>query len=312
MKSELALLRRLPSMKALLFFNTVGKHLNLVRAGQELHLTQGALSRQIKTLEVHLGVELFRRLPRGLAFTEEGEVLYAFCQSAFDTLNSGLQRLSVVADRQTLVVSVARSFALRVLSSRLPRFTQAYPWVDLQVDTHRYFADMETSGTDVSIRLGKSDLSASPTQVLTDDAIWAVATPAISRRIRARTRGGDVVRPALLMYSERDDWNNWLAAGHKSVPLDGATLRFNDSATMLNTAEAGMGFCVVRACLARDAIEAGRLVRVWSNELHDGLRYFAISTLRPKPAIKPFLAWLATEFCATAAGTRGTSGTALR
>lgn len=301
MKSEPGLLRRLPSMKALLFFNTVGKHLNLVRAGQELHLTQGALSRQLKTLEVHLGVELFRRLPRGLAFTEDGEVLYAYCQSAFDTLNSGLQRLSLVAGRQTLVVSVARSFALRVLSSRLPRFIRACPWVDLQVDTHRFLADLETSGADISIRLGKSDASANPTPILTDDAIWAVATPAIGRRIRARMRGGDAVRPALLRYSERDDWGNWLAAGHKSVPLDGTTVRFSDSATMLNAAEAGMGFCVARACLARDAIEAGRLVRVGDDELHDGLRYFAISTSRPKAAIKPFLAWLTKEFCAVSA-----------
>ena len=90
--AQASLLRRLPSMKALLFFNVVGRHLNLVRAGEELHLTQGALSRQIKLLEQHLGVALFRRLARGLAFTQEGETLYAYSQQAFGTLDAGLRR----------------------------------------------------------------------------------------------------------------------------------------------------------------------------------------------------------------------------
>ena len=149
-----ALLRSLPSLKALLFFNTVAKHLNLVRAGEELHLTQGALSRQLKALEDHLGVSLFKRGPRGLAFTQEGEILYDYCQRAFDTLGTGLRHLSVVAERETLVVSVARSFAVRVLAPRIAGFVQAHPWVDLRIDIHRYFAHLDSSGADISIRLG--------------------------------------------------------------------------------------------------------------------------------------------------------------
>ncbi|WP_025140628.1 LysR substrate-binding domain-containing protein [Achromobacter sp. DH1f] len=293
------LIRRLPSMKALLFFNVVGRHLNLVRAGQELHLTQGALSRQVKMLEQHLGVELFRRLPRGLAFTQEGETLYAYSQQAFDTLNAGLRRLSLVAGRQTLVVSVARSFALRVLASRLPRFLQAYPWVDVQIDTHRYFADLETSGADVSIRLtdGHFD-SGYRQQRLTDDASWAVASPAVARRMKARQSQGARFKPVLLSNSERDDWNRWLDAGNPSIPLDEATLKFNDSAPMLQAVETGLGFCVARAALVRDAIEAGTLIRVWKQDIHDGLCYRAISAPRDKPALEPFLQWLDEEFVA--------------
>jgi len=292
-----ALIRRLPSMKALLFFNVVGRHLNLVRAGQELHLTQGALSRQIKMLEQHLGVALFRRMPRGLAFTQEGETLYAYSQQAFGTLNAGLRRLSLVAGRQTLVVSVARSFALRVLASRLPRFLQAHPWVDVQIDTHRYFADLETSGADVSIRLTDNHFDTGYRhRQLTDDASWVVASPAVARRMAARKTQGPPFRPMLLSNSERDDWNRWLATGNRSVSLDEAALQFNDSATMLQAVEAGLGFCVARATLARDAVEAGALARVWKQEMHDGLCYRAISAPRDKPALEPFLQWLDEEF----------------
>jgi len=105
------LLRTLPSIKALLVFNTVAKHLNFVRAADELHMTQGALSRQVKALEEHLGVVLFKRGPRGLSFTQEGDLLYDYSRRAFDTLGTGVRHLSVSSGRKTLVVSVARSFA---------------------------------------------------------------------------------------------------------------------------------------------------------------------------------------------------------
>ena len=295
--AQASLIRRLPSMKALLFFNVVGRHLNLVRAGEELHLTQGALSRQIKLLEQHLGVALFRRLARGLAFTQEGETLYAYSQQAFGTLDAGLRRLSLVAGRQTLIVSVARSFALRVLASRLPRFVREHPWVDLQIDTHRYFADLETSGADVSIRLTDSHFETGHRhRKLTDDASWLVASPAVARRMAARKTQATPLRPVLLSNSERDDWSRWLAAGNRSVQPEEATLQFNDSATMLQAVEAGMGFCVARATLVQDAVKAGALVRVWKQEMRDGLCYRAISAVRDKPALAPFLQWLDEEF----------------
>lgn len=288
-------------MKALLFFNVVGRHLNLVRAGEELHLTQGALSRQMKMLEEHLGVTLFRRMARGLAFTQEGETLFAYSQHAFGTLDAGLRRLSLVAGRQTLVVSVARSFAIRVLASRLPRFMQKYPWVDLQIDTHRYFADLDTSGADVSIRLTDNDPDAGYRhRKLTNDSSWLVASPAIARRLISRTTRGTPFQPVLLSNCERDDWNRWLSAGNRAIQPIETKLQFNDSATMLQAVEAGLGFCVARVPLVRDAIQAGTLTRVWKQEMHDGLCYRAISAKRDKPALAPFLQWLNEEFPADA------------
>jgi DNA-binding transcriptional LysR family regulator len=291
------LLRRMPSMKSLFFFNVVARHQNLVRAGQELHLSQGALSRQIKALEQHLGIELFRRTPRGLAFTQEGETLYAYTEQAFGTLTAGLQRLSLVPGPQTLVVSVARSFAVCVLAPRLAQFVQAHPWVNLQIDTHRYFADLETSGADVSIRLSEGEFTSGYRhQVLTDDACWLVATPAVAKRLRSPDSSAGALPTVLLRNSERDDWTRWVAAGNHTVAHIDTSLQFNDSATMLQTAKAGVGFCVARAALVQEAIKLGTLERVWKQEMRDGLCYRAVSTARSKPALEPFLSWLAQEF----------------
>jgi DNA-binding transcriptional LysR family regulator len=277
-------------MKALLFFNTIAKHLNLVRAGEELHLTQGALSRQLKALEEHLGVALFKRGPRGLSFTQEGEILYDYSKRAFDTLRTGLRHLSVVAERETLVLSVARSFAVRVLASRIGSFVRANPWVNLRIDIHRYFADLESSGADISIRLGNGEWEGERIQALTDDAVWAVANPAVA----ARPEGAPVLR-----NTERDYWDSWLAGGNPATALkDADTLRFNDSATMLEAVNAGAGFCLTRASLVRDAVAAGSLVRLWDSELRDGLRYYALCAPRSsaKKTVDAFMRWLDAEF----------------
>ena len=292
-------LRSLPSMKALLFFNTVAKHLNLVRAGEELHLTQGALSRQLKSLEEHLGVELFRRGPRGLMFTQEGEILYDYSRRAFDTLGAGMRHLSLVTERETLVVSAARSFAARVLGTRIPRFVQAHPWIDLRVDTHRYFADLESSGADISIRLGDGQWSGYRMQALTDDAVWAVGTPQVAARLASTDAGASGGSMLLLRNTERDYWDAWLAAGHDGLAADGVpTLPCNDSATMLEAVQAGAGYCLTRACLVRDALAAGSLARIGSQELNDGLRYHAICAQRSgtKKAVQLFMQWLEAEF----------------
>jgi DNA-binding transcriptional LysR family regulator len=298
---DVTLLRNLPSLKALLFFNTVARHLNLVRAGEELHLTQGALSRQLKSLEDHLGVELFRRGPRGLAFTQEGEILYDYSKRAFDTLGAGLRHLSVVADRESLVVSAARSFAVRVLGTRIARFIEVNPWVDLRVDTHRSFADLESCGADISIRLGSGDWEGYRMQALTDDAVWAVARADVAGQLADGPALPAQARPLLLTNTERDYWAAWQAGGHDAgIGSDVRILRFNDSATMLEAVHAGAGFCVTRASLVREAVRAGALVRIGTGEMHDGLRYYAVCAPRSdaKKAADLFMRWLDLEFSA--------------
>jgi LysR family transcriptional regulator, glycine cleavage system transcriptional activator len=244
-------------------------------------------------------VELFRRGPRGLAFTEEGEILYDYSKRAFDTLGAGLRHLSMAADRESLVVSAARSFAVRVLGARIARFVEANPWVDLRVDTHRYFADLETSGADISIRLGSGDWDGYRMQAVTDDAVWAVARADVAGRLTRKTDAVVEERPMVLTNTERDYWVAWQSAGLDTWGGgDERILRFNDSATMLEAVEAGAGFCITRASLVHDAVGAGTLVRVGSGEVRDGLRYYAVFAPRSgaKKAADVFMKWLEAEF----------------
>lgn len=294
-----ALHRNLPSVKALLFFDVVARHQNLVRAGEELHLTQGALSRQLKALEDHLGVILFFRGPRGLKFTQEGELLYDYTRRAFETLGSGLRRLSVDAARETLVVSVARSFAACVLAPKIDGFAQAHPWVDLRIDVHRYFTDLELSGADISIRLGAGDWEGYRMLALTGDTVCAVCSPAMAVALQEVAPPDLPAGAVLLRNAERDYWAEWIGSGNRPIDLEAvATVRCNDSVALIEAVKAGGGLCLTRHSLAAASIAARSLVPLWGEQLNDGLRYYALSARRShaRRAVELFMQWLESEF----------------
>ncbi|NYT25465.1 LysR family transcriptional regulator [Alcaligenaceae bacterium] len=296
--SNTSVLSRIPSLRSLLFFNAAGRHLNLVRAADELRLTQSALSRQIKALEEHLGVRLFERGPRGLRFTEEGELLYDFTSRAFLLMDQGVSKLAATAGRHTLVVSVARSFAQRVLASRLGGFVSANPEVDLRIDVHRYYADLESSGADISIRLGKGDWHDYHSVRITDDVLIPVCAPGVASRLAEQGRIPETT--ILLRNRERDYVGSW-AAQQPEMPfhIDRLpSIDFNDSATVISTLESGTGITVTRSSLVADALEEGTLVRPFAGEVKDGLNYYAVQSARStkNAVVKRFMQWLDATF----------------
>jgi DNA-binding transcriptional LysR family regulator len=205
----------------------------------------------------------------------------------------------VDAARETLVVSVARSFAICVLSRKVASFVQANPWIDLRIDIHRYFADLESSGADISVRLGSGDWEGYRMLALSDDRIGAVCGPRLARTLEELPASVPVTGNMLLRNAERDYWEKWHESGNRKVDLEGTpAIHFNDSATMLEAVEAGAGLCLTRLVLASDSLRAGTLTQLWGQELHDGLRYYAICAQRSsgRRAVDLFMKWLGSEF----------------
>lgn len=294
-------LSRLPSLRSLLVFNVVAEHLNQVRAAESLTLTQSALSRQIKSLEDHLGVVLFARTSKGLCFTQEGELLYDFTRRSFSLLNEGLSRLVLNVEQQTLVVSVARTFAERILAARLGNFVELHPWVDVRIDVHRYYADIESSGVDVSIRLGDGNWTNHHHIRLTEDLLIPVCAPSRASFLAGRNPG-DILGCFFYTNQERDYLDFWNKSNPEAI-LTGfnGILKFNDSSTLLAAVESGSGVTVTRYSLAKDAIEQGRLVRLWHGTAHDGLNYYALRSHRTAHRLSTtlFMDWLQAVFDTT-------------
>ena len=126
-------MERLPSLNALRAFEAAGRHLSFTRAGAELHVTQAAISHQVRSLEQDLGVRLFRRLPRRLVLTEEGRTLLPVLRESFERIAATADGLRDQSAGGTLTVTVMPRFAAKWLAPRLGRFWQDQPAIDLRL-----------------------------------------------------------------------------------------------------------------------------------------------------------------------------------
>ncbi len=285
-------------IRSIHIFTVVGKHLNLVSAADELFLTQSALSKQIKSLETFLGVRLFDRKSRGLRFTEEGEVLYEHMRSAFRIIDEGINKVGERKGVTSLTLSASRGISQRVISKNLMSFVGKHPSIHVKLNTHRYFSDLNLSGADVSIRLGRGDWEGVVSEKLMDDELLLAASPKV-------IRNGDIHFSSLGEYvclrnSERDyvrTWNESVPAENR-IFLKGSTIWFNDSATLLEALDSGCGFAVTRRSLVHDDLKRGNLVQLTDMTVNDTLAYYAVFDKESKdsPAVASFVAWLKSLF----------------
>ena len=141
-------------LNALRAFEASARHLNFTRAAIELRVSQGAVSHQVAALEDRLGVPLFRRLPRGLALTDEGQALVPTVADAFDRIGATLDLYADGQLREVLNVGAVGTFATGWLLPRLHGFERSYPRIDLRLMTNNNRVDLAGEGLDFAIRFG--------------------------------------------------------------------------------------------------------------------------------------------------------------
>src|SRR5580698_3005172 len=145
---------RLPPLSALRAFETAARHLNFSRAAEELSITHSAVSHQIKALEGHLGVKLFKRSGRAMLLTGDGQRLYAHVREAFARLQRGVAELRADARRSIITVSVLPGFAARWLVPRLPEFNRRHPDMDVNLRATLELTDFSREEVDLAVRFG--------------------------------------------------------------------------------------------------------------------------------------------------------------
>jgi LysR family glycine cleavage system transcriptional activator len=291
--------RALPPLNALVAFEAAARHLGFTRAGAELGVTQAAVSHQIKALEEHLGRPLFRRLPRALLLTDEGQRLHQAVADALDRLEAATREARGGPGPARLVVTVLPSFAARWLVPRLGRFYAAHPEIELHLLATAALVDLERENVDVGIRYGRGHYRGSVVHHLLDEELYPVCSPRL-RDGRRPLRRPDDLRAHTLLHAESDaDWRAWLdAVGAREVPLRGPV--FTDSSLLVQAAVAGQGVALGRSVLVHDELVAGRLVRLFPRlqRRWPAARayYVASPTSRARrPEVHAFLDWLQAE-----------------
>lgn len=261
--------KRLPPLNSLRAFVAAARHLSLAKAADELAVTPGAVSQQIKQLEDLLGCALFRRANRQMLLTDEGQAILPGLAEAFERMHDALQAIGSVSQDGRLTVSVAPSFASKWLVPRLDRFTALHPEIDVLVSASMALADFGAEDMDCAIRYGAGRYAGLVTEKLMAESVVPVCSPALMKDRKLKTPA-DLKDFTLLHDDSPDqdpscpDWRMWLrAAGIEHIGARRG-LRFNQSSLVVEAAISGRGVALAKARLAADDIRAGRLVTLFN------------------------------------------------
>ncbi|NIJ18760.1 LysR family transcriptional regulator of beta-lactamase [Sphingomonas naasensis] len=277
-------------LNALRAFEASARHLSFTRAAIELCVTQAAISHQVKGLETRLGVRLFRRLPRGLALTDEGLALQPALAESFDRIAELVEGIASGEATQLLSVAAVGTFATGWLLPRLPGFRAANPRIDLRLFTNNNRVDLAGEGLDYAIRFGDGAWHATEAVPLIEAPLTPLCTPALARGL-AEPR--DLLGLPLLRSYRADEWARWFdAAGVPPPTLKGPV--FDSSLAMAEAALQGAGVALAPASMLGRPLDDGALVRPFAIEVSTG-RYWLtwLKSRALSPAMLAFRDWIA-------------------
>ena len=276
-------------LNALRMFDAAARHLNLTRAADELCVTQAAVSQHIRNLEERLGKPLFRRLPRGLALTDEGHALWPAVAESFARIEHSLQQVAEPRPREVLTVGVVGTFAIGWLIPRLGQFQQQHPYIDLRLLTHNNRVDLAGEGLDAAVRFGDGAWQGTRAELLLRAPLTPMCTPALAQRLR---QPADLAGQTLLRSYRLQEWESWFATLDQNAPLARGAM-FDSSLTLAEAAAQGAGVALLPARMFQHLLQQGRLVRPFEQEVDTGAYWLThLRSRAPSAALKTFRQWL--------------------
>lgn len=269
----------LPPLNALRAFEAAARHLSFSAAAKELHVTPAAVSHQIKGLEAHLELRLFRRLKRGLELTRAGETFLPKLREGFERLGEAVEDLRSRNEPGTLAVSVATSFATRWLAPRLHRFVAAYPDLDVRITASTRLIDPTKGETgpgdaqagspvedaDIVVRFGTGDYPGFRVDKLLAVSVTPLCSPRLNAGEHPIRSAADLAHHVLIHDNVRFDdgrplWDAWFEAAGTPGMDTSHGLRFSHAMLALEAAAEGMGVELGMPVLAGSDLASGRLI----------------------------------------------------
>ena len=294
----------LPPLNALRAFEAAARRLSFTKAADELGVTPGAISQQIKLLEDYAGAPLFRRTGRHVFLTDLGQAVLPELTLAFDQLNETARILRAPKRRNRMMVSCAPSLAAKWLAPRLDKFQSDYPDAEIWVSADLALADFSGPDIDLAIRYGPGEYTGLRFEKLMSESVLPVCSPSLLEGPRAIRKPEDLKHHALLHDEspENDpscpDWTTWLAA-RGAVGVDSARgPRFNQSSLVVEAAAAGRGVALAKRAIAAADLDAGRLVAPFADGSSDIAFSYWIVWPRGRTqseVARAFINWLKTE-----------------
>ncbi|MDH4608085.1 LysR substrate-binding domain-containing protein [Pseudomonas sp. BN102] len=285
------MLKHWPPLNALRGFEAAARLGSFHKAAEELHLTQSAISQQIRSLESFLEQPLFFRNGRSVALTDAGFDLLSTTQSLLQQLAVGIRRLEQYRKPNQLVVNTTPAFARHWLVPHLADFHRRHPQVDLWLLTTDEAPDMATQTIDIAVRDDLSAQAECSFRVLLEDRLYpACHRSVLEQEASARTT----------LHGEREmDWSHWQVQGGIDVGQQSQGLNFSDPGLLLDAASQGLGIALVSQLLAGRAHGQGLLVPMAEQRVRGpNWSWLVHRDSQDDPLTRSFCDWLLERFSA--------------
>ena len=292
-------------------FEAVARRSSFRAAGEELHLTQPAISRQIRSLEDELGATLFLRGTRHVELTTAGAALLRAVAPWLDRLDASVRQIRSQNARQRITVTTFASFASLWLIPRLQDFQRQHPGVDIRVSADDAIADPDDPEIDFALRYTHADQVPAGAVPLFDEVLTPVVSPALRDAVGRRWRAGDLAQQTLL--EEDDDrpsaeylsWRHWLRLHAPATLEPRGWIYLNFTYQQIQAALAGQGVALARVALVHETLARGELVEPFgaAGRVASPFGYWLVrwQGRTPSPHLQAFETWVLQQAAQTRA-----------
>ncbi|MES2743592.1 MAG: transcriptional regulator GcvA [Pseudomonadota bacterium] len=283
---------RSPNFSALRAFEAAARHQNFSRAAEELNVSHGAISHQVRALERELGLALFVRHGRRVQITEPGLALAATLGSAFGQIADALALLRPGDASRRLSVSAVPSLAARWLAPRLGQFSERHPDIEVVLQASGQLQDLAREGIDVGLRFGDGVYPGLTVEYLMGDVYYPVASPTY-RGGRLPDSPAALARATLLRCAD-EPWLPWFHAAGLPFAEPAGGVVFGDLSMLIRAAIDGEGVALTRHVAVQGEIASGRLVRLFTLASACPRHYYFVTApgADAKPQVRAFRSWL--------------------
>ncbi|MBO6837941.1 MAG: LysR family transcriptional regulator [Alphaproteobacteria bacterium] len=288
--------RVLPPLRAVQYFERAAERESFTVAAEDLAVSKGSVSQQVRLLETYLGVRLFRKSGRKVALTDAGRRYHSAVRNALNILEAETERTDGARKRSTLRITALPAFASVWLVPRLDAFQKLYPHLDIEISADAEIVDFNRSDAQIGIRYGGPDLAGLERADLGKDTLFPVCSPSYRDAMDLRTPG-DLNKCRLLHDTYwRADWTRWLAAASAAECAGRDSQFYTHYSMAIDAARAGSGVAMGHGMLIRDLLARGDLVSPFEQTIEAEAAYYAVIPERARHLdyVRRFRDWLLT------------------
>ena len=284
----------LPPLGMLRAFEAAARHGSMSRAAAELHVTHGAVSRQVAALERLLQIQLFRRRSRGIQLTEDGTRLFHGVSAGFESIRATMADWRHQRRQRAVTITTLPTVASRWLLPRLAEFQKIYPETLVNVRTGVQLDDLADPAIDFAIRYGRGTWAHTRATLLLSAAAYPVCSPAFMQRHGRIEKPADLLRAPLIHDVTRQWWLDWMVAAGIAVEKLNGGIVVDEYGLAVQFALDGYGVALARAPLLDRDLKSGALIRLFDLDVTPQFAYYIVTDQARKlqPQARVLMQWL--------------------